>query len=251
MLDQRKHWDKIGNNYDSEIFDVYQSDRNKTLLRYLNKHKDIAKVAIDFGCGTGKALPYLVPRFKHVVAVDISDNLLTTAQGRNLKGITFKQADLADTSLKLPKADFAFCCNVIMLPEVEKNNLIFKNIWKTLRKNSYAVIVIPSLESALYATWRMTQWYKRDSVKVHNIPAADFHYFKGDKREIVQGVIHIDNVPTKHYMREELNVLLSEVGFDVKHIEKIEYDWTTEFDEPPVWMKDPYPWDWLIECYKK
>jgi hypothetical protein len=37
----------------------------------------------------------------------------------------------------------------------------------------------------------------------------------------------------------------------VASIEKVEYDWSTEFADPPRWMKDPYPWDWLVLSKKR
>ncbi len=29
-------------------------------------------------------------------------------------------------------------------------------------------------------------------------------------------------------------------------VDKVEYDWSTEFADPPKWMRDPLPWDWLF-----
>ena len=56
----------------------------------------------------------------------------------------------------------------------------------------------------------------------------------------------IDGVPTKHFLREELEAALDARGFKVEAIEKLEYGWNTEFEAPPRWMKEPYPWDWFV-----
>src|SRR6185295_13681373 len=114
-MDQESHWDTIGGNYGGEIFDVFRSDRNKILARYFKKHTNPAHTAIDFGCGIGKAFPYLSPAFAKILAIDISSELLHIAKQSPFKNIDFKQADLAKPNLKFPRADFAFCCNVIML----------------------------------------------------------------------------------------------------------------------------------------
>ena len=45
----------------------------------LDAHADRSKSCIDFGCGVGKYLPELSPRFKSVVGVDISQALLDKA----------------------------------------------------------------------------------------------------------------------------------------------------------------------------
>ena len=67
---------------------------------------------------------------------------------------------------------------------------------------------------------------------------------------IKQGVTDIDNVPTKHYLKEELELLLALEGFEVTLIKKINYEWLTEFHKPPKWLAKPYPWDWMCTAKK-
>jgi hypothetical protein len=62
---------------------------------------------------------------------------------------------------------------------------------------------------------------------------------------IRKGNADIDDVPHKHYLEEELQLLLSDAGFDAEEFQKIEYNWDTEFVNPPAWLKDPRPWDWM------
>jgi hypothetical protein len=64
-------------------------------------------------------------------------------------------------------------------------------------------------------------------------------------------VLNLDGWLEKHYLKEELLVALKDVGFEVDHLEKVEYSWSAMFDNPPRWMKDPHPWDWLATCRKK
>jgi len=63
-------------------------------------------------------------------------------------------------------------------------------------------------------------------------------------------VLNIEGVPTKHYLKEELTIYLSDFGLKVLSVDKVEYAWNTEFIEPPKWMNEPYPWDWLVICRK-
>lgn len=249
-MNQEKHWNTIGQNYKEEIFDVFNSDRNKILQRYFDKHANKKHTAIDFGCGIGKAFAHLAPRFKKVIGTDISGRLLTQAKKQPFTNIEIIKADLAKPAKPFPLASFAFCCNVIMLPEVEKNYAMFRTIQQSLKEDGTAVIVIPSIESMLFASWRLIDWYKREGVAADDIPASELNYFKSSKRDIIQGKVHINGVPTKHYSKEELCVIANEAGLLITAIEKIEYNWDTEFAEPPAWMGAPYPWDWLIECRK-
>lgn len=246
-MNEEAHWDQIGSNYNQEIFDVFASDKKKLLPRYLKKHQNKNGLAIDFGCGNGKAFKYLSPLFKQVVAVDISQKLINQAKQLPFKNISFLQKDLAKAKVSLPKADFIFSCNVVMLPEIEKNYLMLKNIQRSLKPDGRALLVIPSTETMLFSGWRMIDLYKKEGVQPNEIPASDLSYFK-DKRDILQGIFYIDGVATKHYSHPEIEVIFEAAKLKVTAIKKIEYDWTTEFSHPPRWMKAPYPWDWLVEC---
>jgi hypothetical protein len=64
---------------------------------------------------------------------------------------------------------------------------------------------------------------------------------------LIQGIVYIDKVPTKHYSASELEVILPQAGFTVTKLEKLEYDWSTELAAPPKNLEAPYPWDWLVE----
>lgn len=249
-MNEEKHWDTIGREYDNQIFDVFTSDRKIILPKFFKKHARKTGTAIDFGCGTGKSFPYIAPLFKQVVGVDISNELLSQAAKRPYKNVLLKQMDLTKSRLSLPKADFAFCCNVAMLPEIEKTHTIIRNIQRALKPGGTALFVLPALDSVLYAAWRLIEVYKREGVAIDNIPASEFDYFKATKRRLLEGIIYIDNVPTKHFMRSELDVVFSNAGFTLTQVEKVEYDWNTELFSPPRWLKDPYPWDWLVECKK-
>lgn len=249
-MDQEKHWNTIASSYEDEIFDVFKNDKKKILPEYFNKHGNKKHTAIDFGCGIGKAFPFLAPLFKSIHAVDISEECLTLARNTEFTNITFQQLDLTSGSSKSDPADFAFCCNVIMLPEVDRNQLMIRNIQLSLNPGGTAVIIIPSLESIFYASWRLIELYKKGGTDVRDIPETEFDYFKSTKRDIIQGIMHINGVPTKHYFREEIEILFQKAGFTVTAIEKVEYDWNTEFAEPPKWMQEPFPWDWLVECKK-
>lgn len=248
-MNEELHWNKIAHSYEDEIFDVFRSDKDKKLSLYFEKYANKNHMAIDLGCGIGKAFPYLSPSFKKVLAVDISNKCLDIAANDEFTNIEFQKVDLTDSKLCLPESDFGFCCNVLLLPDLEKNVAIINNAYKLLKKNSAAVFVMPSLDSILFYAWRLIEWYKKEGIKPEDIPESEFSYF-GSKLEIFQGLIKIDGVTTKHYSHSEIEVIFKEAGFEIKTIDKIEYEWTTEFASPPKWLKDPYPWDWLVECSK-
>ncbi len=249
------YWNRVALSYDHEIFDVYQSNKGRKLQRYLKKHVNKNGLAIDFGCGIGKAFSFLSPSFKNVIGIDISQNCIHTSKevvaANGYKNIQLKRMDLANPRLNLPACDFAVCVNVAILPDIKKNQAIIKNIAKTLKKNGTGIFVIPSFESSIFATQRMIDWYAKDGVSANEISNSDFTHIPSDKRSLVQGLVRIDSEPTKHYLHAEILALFSSFGLSVTKIEKLEYDWTTEFAAPPAWMNEPFPWDWMVECKKQ
>jgi len=246
-MNQEKHWDNIGAKYNDEIFDVFRSDKKKILQRFFKKHGNKNHTAIDFGCGTGKSFSHLSPLFKKILAVDISAELLDIAKTSRYQNIEFKKLDLVNPTSKIEKAEFAFCCNVVMLPEAEKSMAMLQTIRKSLKPNGRALFVLPSLESALYSVWQLIEWYKKEKVLADQIPEDELNIIKAKKTDLVDGIVYIDGIPTRHYSAAQLEVWFAKAGLKITAIEKIEYDWDSEFASPPKWLTEPYPWDWLVE----
>jgi SAM-dependent methyltransferase len=249
-MNEEKHWNKVAPSYNEDVLNVFASERNKVLPKYFHKHADKNQFAIDFGCGVGNGFDFLSPSFKNILAIDISQACLNIAKRRTFNNISFKRVDLTSQRLRLPRADFGLCCNVAILPDPTQNQLIIKNVYKALKKGGHALIVIPSLDSMIFSAWRIIDLYRRENITPGRIPKSDLDGFKGPITDILRGIVQIEGVRTKHYTASEIEVVFNDLGFKILNIEKLEYDWTTEIATPPRWMKEPYPWDWLIEVRK-
>jgi hypothetical protein len=92
---------------------------------------------------------------------------------------------------------------------------------------------------------RLTMWNMEDHQSYRHAAAAASEEYRFTAPAIRDGVVGAGEEPTKHYTREELEILLESVGHRTVSIEKAEYGWDTEFDDPPESMGAPYPWDWF------
>jgi SAM-dependent methyltransferase len=209
-------------------------------------------VAGDFGCGIGKFVPLLAAKFGQVRAVDISWGLLHRAQGTwgHLPNVNFMRADLAAFDGHLPRLDFVLCVNVLIMPSLLTRTRILATIRRSLRRSGHLLLVVPALESALLANFRLVDWNVRDGVRPAVALQARFPKPKTRPR-LEHGLVPIEDVLTKHYLEEEIEMVLGESGFRVRQLTKIQYGWNTEFIDPPRWMKEPYPWDWLLLAEKQ
>jgi ubiquinone/menaquinone biosynthesis C-methylase UbiE len=246
----RKYWEKIAPGYNEEIFDVLHNDKKAIIRSAIKKIASPSKTVIDAGCAIGKWLPALSPAFKKVIAADISAKNLAIAKKNypQYTNVEYLRTDMSGNKIKLPKCDVAICINAILTDSLKKRKTFFHNLSLCLKKGGHLILVIPSLESWLLTRIIQHQW-KIDK----NLFEEKLSGKEGVKRyrNIQQGNTEIDNVPTKHYLREELLLLLSLEGFVVQDVKKIEYSWNTEFSKPPAWLKKPGPWDWMVTAVKK
>jgi SAM-dependent methyltransferase len=242
-------WNKVAVEYDKKVFNVFKNDKKNKLKRYIRKYGNKENAAIDFGCGVGKALPLLAPFFREIIGLDVSKNCIAIAKKSPYKNVRFKEVDLAAKQVKVPSVDFAFCCNVAMSDDVQRNLNIIKNVLSSLNKNGVALFVLPSMESASLAAWRLVSWYDKEGIDLGDIPKKDlFQLNTNRQKDIRDGVVMIDGVPTKHYLIQELYSIFNSGNFTLQKLDKLEYSWETEFEAPPKWMQAPYPFDWIVEA---
>ena len=248
-MNDKLQWNTVADKYEDEIFSVFRNDKDKKIEQYVKKNANKDHIAIDFGCGIGYALPLITPYFKKVIAMDVSQECLNKAMKLvSNDNVIFKQADLAGKKIDPVKADFAFCCNVAISGNNTRNYRILQNVLSSLKLNGVAVFVLPSLESSSLSSQRMVEWYQKENTKPRAIPKDELtHLDNSDGKHIMQGVFKINDILTKHYSFTELFSFFNTDKFAVEKIDRVEYDWSTEFDNPPSWLGAPYPFDWLVE----
>jgi SAM-dependent methyltransferase len=249
----KSYWNKMGRNYRDEIFSVSESDKSKIIKRALRKYAKPGSIAADFGCGIGGFVGMLAEHFKKVLAIDFSKSCLEKAKSiySDLDNVSFHCADLTKSKLSFPKVDSILCVNAVITSSLAKRIAIFKNLSVHVKKGGYLFLVVPSLESAIYTNFRLIQWNLDDGMSPALAAVSGMDKPQSPTACLYQGIVEIDKVPTKHYLKEELTATLEDLKFDVVSFSKVEYGWDTEFDSPPAWMKAPYPWDWLVVAKRK
>jgi 2-polyprenyl-3-methyl-5-hydroxy-6-metoxy-1,4-benzoquinol methylase len=247
---KRSYWEKIAPSYADEIFDVLHNDKKALIRSVIKKYASKKKTVIDIGCAIGKWLPVLAPAFKKVIALDISAKNLEIAKQRypQYKNVEYVRADMSWQKTKVPACDFGICINAILTPSPKDRAIFFQSLSSCVKKGGRIIITIPSLESWLLSSI-IQQHYRIDKALFPAIRNAKEALAKWNN--IRQGNADIDEVPHKHYLKEELQLLLAKEGFIAEEFQKIEYNWDTEFVKPPSWLKEPRPWDWMVVARKK
>merc|ERR1712232_573618 len=237
---------------------------------------------IDLGCGAGKYLHRLSMNFRTVVACDLSPKLIGLSRQevkqRKLSNVEVRVRDLAsvwyrpdagaeeaaDAELFIPESfGFAVMANVLIAPgPTALRALMLRNAYRSLCVGGRLLVIVPSLESALYVNMRCeeaayegpyTGW-KQACVNGDVVQQPT----RAQGADILQGIFKRSGVRTKHYLEPEFTLLVERVGFKVESIEKVTYTWGSElglysdlhlpkaFREP-----SPPPWDWLFVLRKE
>jgi 2-polyprenyl-3-methyl-5-hydroxy-6-metoxy-1,4-benzoquinol methylase len=118
----RKYWEKIAPDYNSEIFDVLKNDRKQIIVSSIKKIASKNKTVIDIGCAIGKWLPLLSPIFKKVYAVDISTENLAIAKKLypEFSNVHYGRIDMSDQKAKMPLCEVGICINAILTDSLKK-----------------------------------------------------------------------------------------------------------------------------------
>jgi SAM-dependent methyltransferase len=245
------YWNRFARRYDQVVTDAFTHGRSDTLAMQVERFASTRRAAADFGCGPGKLLPFLAPRFARVYGYDFSDKLLEIARQRcaGLPNVELLQVDLARPVDHLPTVELALSLNAAIMPDSRLRLQFLRGMASRLKPGGHLILNVPSVESLLYSAFRETEWLRR---KGHSNKMAesrtDVSCLTGP-RLMAQGVLYRGGALTKHFLREELIVLIrDEMRLEVTDMLKMEYDWATDFedDSVPDWMGDPYPWDWLV-----
>lgn len=237
------YWNRAASHYDDDIFSVWRNDRNGVLRRALDDLADPKGVAGDLGCGSGIILPQVAMRFGTVHAIDLSPKLIASARKvcAEFTRIHYAAADLASRRgavAKLPPLDFVLNVNVLIMASRPLREKILRTLALSLKPGGHLLLVVPALESVLLTNARLAEWNRRRRTKRKPDKVLD-------AQALGEGLVKIEGVATKHYLREELPLFLDTAGLTLESLEKIEYEWDTEFDIAPKWMQEPYPWDWM------
>lgn len=248
------YWNEFADEYDEHVIDAFTYGRSKTVGQQIKRFASPEKNVADFGCGPGKMLPYLAEKFRTVYGYDFSDKLLESARKRcaDLKNVHIAQADLSLPVAHLQMVDVIVSLNAVLMPDPNLRMSFLQGMASRLNPGGHLILNVPSVESLLYSYFRETEWYRKEGSPPHKAEKqVDASYIIQPKRT-AQGIFIRGTEPTKHYLREELIVLVrDEMKLEVLDVLKMEYDWKIEMeDDVPDWMGEPYPWDWILVAKK-
>jgi 2-polyprenyl-3-methyl-5-hydroxy-6-metoxy-1,4-benzoquinol methylase len=247
----KNYWNDFADEYDDMVTDAFTYGRSHMIAAAIERFASPGLDVADFGCGPGKLLPWLAANFQNVNGYDFSDKLLGIARKRcqGLPNVTIKNVDLSQPVNSIPMVDVVISLNAALMPDTDLRLNFLRGMASRIKTSGHLVMDVPSVESILYDAFRETEWRRKEGHPARRAEKMVDVSSLTQPRMLAQGVLNRGGQPTKHYLREELVVLVrDEMHLDLLDILKVEYDWKTEMedDRVPGWMGEPFPWDWLV-----
>jgi len=111
---KEEYWSKFAYTYDEDQEYVVGKTILQAIIKRLSREGDLGEV-VEFGCGTGYFTKEIAKKASHVIATDLSDEMLEMAriQLKEFRNITIQKANCEDTSFPSGRFDNVFMANLI------------------------------------------------------------------------------------------------------------------------------------------
>jgi SAM-dependent methyltransferase len=246
------YWDTVAEDYCGNVLSVFDHDTEGLIREQIEASAASEASAADLGCGIGKFTPLLADSFRNVQACDWSERCLDVARihCRHHANITFRQFDFASDTVPFAPVDFVLCVNVLIAPSLDQRLRAWRMVANQVVHGGKIVLVVPSHESMLYLDFRAVDWRLHEGLSCEDAIQQSLRA-RGSVRDLHQGICPLQGVATKHYLREELEVILDEHHFDLISLRKLEYPWSAVFTHPLPKIRGPLTWAWLAVARRR
>ena len=233
----QKYWDRMAARWDHEIFNTLEQDRFGVIAAELKRSSAKARSVADFGCGIGIYFPLLSRLFDQVVGFERSRACVQIARRRFRASPNVAVYSRTAVGHRRHEFDVALCVNVAMHPTLRGRLSVLHAVRSLLAPGGKLLLVLPSLESA-----SMVAEAEQDGLAKRGASGP------GDWRVTsrARGIVTIEGVPYKHYLKDELRDMLVALGFSVSRIRRVEYSWSSQDVRPGPKCRGKLPWDWIV-----
>lgn len=135
-----KYWSRFPDTYDRNQEYVVGKELIDKITKELNDLPELGEI-IEFGCGTGYFTETIVQKTNHMIATDLSDELLEIAKKRLNKNpeIAIQKENCMDTSFTSEKFDSVFMANLIHV--VENPLKVLQESYRILKDGGMLIVV--------------------------------------------------------------------------------------------------------------
>ena len=193
---KEKYWSKFANTFDEDQrYIVGGAAQQQEIVERLSGERDLGEL-IELGCGAGFYTKFLAANASHVMATDLSDEMLAVAktQLRELQNVTVAKADCEKTDFPDGKFGSVFMANLVHV--IENPSTTLKEAYRILTDGGLLLIVD-------YTTYGM-KWFEK--IKIGMRALRKFGRPPSSSRNLSP---------------DELHSLVESAGFEVEEVQLI------------------------------
>ncbi|MBQ7740151.1 MAG: class I SAM-dependent methyltransferase [Eubacterium sp.] len=208
------YYDRLTENAEYEVRSEFISN---FFYRYNNGNMSV----LDLACGTGNITKYLSEKGYEITALDLSEEMLSVAQNKNINNAVFIKGDMTDFELPY-KVDNCVCSldSINHLSCIEDVKKCFKCVYNSLNEGGIFIFDVNTIykhkviladnsfifdEEDFFLAWDNTSLDER-TVQIN----LDFFIFNGKSYDR-----YSEEFTEKAYETNELVNALRETGFEV------------------------------------
>lgn len=137
---KEKYWSKFANTIDEDERYIARGTAQQLIVERLSRESDLGEL-IELGCGAGFYTKFLAANASHVMATDLSDEMLAVArtQLKELQNVTVAKADCEKTDFPDGKFGSVFMANLVHV--IENPSTTLKEAYRILKDGGLLLIV--------------------------------------------------------------------------------------------------------------
>ena len=136
---EEEYWSKVATTFEADQEWIVGKSAIQAITKKLLQEHDLGEV-VEFGCGTGVFTRPLAQNAKHIIATDLSDEMIEIARTRleGFQNITVEKANCKNTSFPSGRFDTVFMANLIHV--IENPQEALQESWRVLRNDGILLI---------------------------------------------------------------------------------------------------------------
>jgi ubiquinone/menaquinone biosynthesis C-methylase UbiE len=137
---KEKYWSKFANTFDEGQRYIVGGAVQQAIVERLSRERDLGEL-IELGCGTGFYTKFLAANASHVMATDLSDEMLAVARTKlkDLQNVTVAKADCERTAFPDGKFSSVFMANLVHV--IENPSITLQEAYRILKNGGLLLIV--------------------------------------------------------------------------------------------------------------
>jgi ubiquinone/menaquinone biosynthesis C-methylase UbiE len=111
---QEKYWSRFAHSYDRDGEYIVGKPILQAIVKRLSEERDLGD-CVELGCGTGYLTRAIAENARHIIATDLSDEMLEVARSQlgEFRNVTIQKADCANTGFPAERFDSLLMANLI------------------------------------------------------------------------------------------------------------------------------------------